>query len=151
MVTIGARAFKSPTRTAASAMASAAIKPTAGSPRRPTGSLVTRVTSDSDRIWDFVAFTLVELGNDGVGEVKIVNNSGHEQGGCMAPVMLLKEHGVDVLLAGGAEAVMDDVPVLDDLDGQRAVVEHLLHVDRGGALRRFGGAREHAEERGDRE
>ena len=29
--------------------------------RRPTGSLVTRVTSDSDRIWDFVAFTLVEL------------------------------------------------------------------------------------------
>ncbi len=29
--------------------------------RRPTGSLVTRVTSDSDRIWDFVAFTTVRL------------------------------------------------------------------------------------------
>ena len=28
--------------------------------RRPTGSLVTRVTSDSDRIWDFVAWTVVE-------------------------------------------------------------------------------------------
>ena len=28
--------------------------------RKPTGSLVTRITSDSDRIWDFVAFTLVE-------------------------------------------------------------------------------------------
>jgi len=28
--------------------------------RKPTGSLVTRVTSDSDRIWDFVAFTVVE-------------------------------------------------------------------------------------------
>ena len=29
--------------------------------RKPTGSLVTRITSDSDRIWDFVAFTAVEL------------------------------------------------------------------------------------------
>jgi len=29
--------------------------------RKPTGSLITRVTSDSDRIWDFVAFTLIEL------------------------------------------------------------------------------------------
>jgi len=29
--------------------------------RRPTGSLVTRITSDSDRIWDFVAFTLIEV------------------------------------------------------------------------------------------
>ena len=30
--------------------------------RKPTGSLVTRITSDSDRIWDFVAFTVVEAG-----------------------------------------------------------------------------------------
>jgi ATP-binding cassette subfamily B protein len=29
--------------------------------RKPTGSLVTRVTSDSDRIWDFVAFTSTQL------------------------------------------------------------------------------------------
>ena len=28
--------------------------------RRQTGNLVTRVTSDSDRLWDFVAFTVVE-------------------------------------------------------------------------------------------
>lgn len=28
--------------------------------RKPTGSLVARVTSDSDRIWDFVAFTIIE-------------------------------------------------------------------------------------------
>jgi len=28
--------------------------------RKSTGSLVTRVTSDSDRIWDFVAFTIIE-------------------------------------------------------------------------------------------
>ena len=29
--------------------------------RRQTGNLVTRVTSDSDRLWDFVAFTVVEV------------------------------------------------------------------------------------------
>jgi ATP-binding cassette subfamily B protein len=29
--------------------------------KKPTGSLVTRITSDSDRIWDFVAFTVVEI------------------------------------------------------------------------------------------
>ena len=28
--------------------------------KRPTGSLVTRITSDSDRIWDFVAFTVID-------------------------------------------------------------------------------------------
>ena len=28
--------------------------------KKATGSLVTRVTSDSDRIWDFVAFTIIE-------------------------------------------------------------------------------------------
>ena len=29
--------------------------------KKPTGSLVTRITSDSDRIWDFVAFTVIEV------------------------------------------------------------------------------------------
>ncbi len=29
--------------------------------RRQTGNLVTRVTNDSDRLWDFVAFTVVEV------------------------------------------------------------------------------------------
>ena len=28
--------------------------------KKPTGSLVTRVTSDTDRIWDFVALTVIE-------------------------------------------------------------------------------------------
>jgi ATP-binding cassette subfamily B protein len=28
---------------------------------KPTGSLIARITSDSDRVWDFVAFTLIEL------------------------------------------------------------------------------------------
>jgi ATP-binding cassette subfamily B protein len=29
--------------------------------QKTTGSLITRITSDSDRIWDFVAFTIVEM------------------------------------------------------------------------------------------
>jgi len=29
--------------------------------RKSTGSLVTRITSDSDRIWDFVTFTIIEM------------------------------------------------------------------------------------------
>lgn len=47
------------------------------------------------------AFTLVEVGGGEIGEVSILPNGGHEEGGCMAPVQLLKEKGVDVLLAGG--------------------------------------------------
>ena len=47
------------------------------------------------------AFTIVEVEDGEIGEVAIVANGGHEQGGCMAPVQLLKERGVEVLLAGG--------------------------------------------------
>ncbi len=31
--------------------------------KKPTGSLITRITSDSDRIWDFIAWTLLEAVN----------------------------------------------------------------------------------------
>lgn len=47
------------------------------------------------------AFTIVAVENGEIGEVSILENSGHEQGGCMAPVQLLKQAGVEVLLAGG--------------------------------------------------
>lgn len=47
------------------------------------------------------AFTLVAVEGGEIGEVSILENGGHEQGGCMAPVQLLKEKGVEVLLAGG--------------------------------------------------
>ncbi len=47
------------------------------------------------------AFTLVNVENGEIGEVSVLENGGHEQGGCMAPVQLLKQHGVEVLLAGG--------------------------------------------------
>jgi len=47
------------------------------------------------------AFTIVEVSGSEIGEVTILPNGGHEQGGCMAPVQLLKENGVEILLAGG--------------------------------------------------
>ena len=47
------------------------------------------------------AFTLVDVTDNEVGEVEIHQNGGHEHGGCMAPVMTLKELDVDALLAGG--------------------------------------------------
>jgi FKBP-type peptidyl-prolyl cis-trans isomerase SlyD len=47
------------------------------------------------------AFTLVRIDDGSMGEVSILENGGHGQGGCMAPVMLLKEREVNALVAGG--------------------------------------------------
>jgi len=47
------------------------------------------------------AFTIVDVEGGEIGGVEIVANGGHEQGGCMAPVQLLKQRGVEILLAGG--------------------------------------------------
>jgi FKBP-type peptidyl-prolyl cis-trans isomerase 2/predicted Fe-Mo cluster-binding NifX family protein len=55
----------------------------------------------SEHFGHCAAFTLVNVVDDAIGEVSVLENSAHEQGGCMAPVNLLKERGVEVLLAGG--------------------------------------------------
>ncbi len=55
----------------------------------------------SDHFGHADAFTLVDVEEYEVKEVAILPNGGHEQGGCMAPVMLLKNAGVQVLAAGG--------------------------------------------------
>ena len=46
-------------------------------------------------------FTLVQLEDQEVGPVEVVPNVAHEEGGCMGPVMLLKKHSVEALVAGG--------------------------------------------------
>jgi len=46
-------------------------------------------------------FTLVQVQDGRVGDVTVLPNEGHEHGGCMAPVMLLKQHEVEALVAGG--------------------------------------------------
>jgi FKBP-type peptidyl-prolyl cis-trans isomerase 2/predicted Fe-Mo cluster-binding NifX family protein len=47
------------------------------------------------------AFTLVGVDDGTIGEVTVLENAAHEQGGCMAPVMFLKQQNVDTLVAGG--------------------------------------------------
>ncbi len=47
------------------------------------------------------AFTIIAVDDGEIGDVSIVVNGGHDEGGCMAPVQLLKQHGVEVLVAGG--------------------------------------------------
>ena len=55
----------------------------------------------SEHFGHCAAFTLVDVADDTIGEVSILENSAHTEGGCMTPVTLLKERGVEVLLAGG--------------------------------------------------
>ena len=58
----------------------------------------------SEHFGHCAAFTLVSVDDGTIGEVDVVANGAHEQGGCMAPVNLLKERGVDVLITGGMGA-----------------------------------------------
>jgi FKBP-type peptidyl-prolyl cis-trans isomerase 2/predicted Fe-Mo cluster-binding NifX family protein len=55
----------------------------------------------SEHFGHCAAFTLVAVEDGAIGQVSVLENSGHDHGGCMAPVHLLKGEGVDILLAGG--------------------------------------------------
>ena len=46
-------------------------------------------------------YTLVKIADGKVQEVATLPNVPHQQGGCMAPVNHLAQHGVQVLIAGG--------------------------------------------------
>lgn len=46
-------------------------------------------------------FTLVEVEGEEVRQVDVLTNAPHEQGGCMAPILLLKQAGAEALVAGG--------------------------------------------------
>jgi len=46
-------------------------------------------------------FTLVDVVDGGVGEVQVLMNAPHVEGGCMAPVLVLAEHNVDVIVVDG--------------------------------------------------
>jgi predicted Fe-Mo cluster-binding NifX family protein len=50
------------------------------------------------------AFTLLEVSPQGITEVGVMPNDGHAAGGCLAPVMMLKQAGVEALVAGGMGA-----------------------------------------------
>ncbi len=55
----------------------------------------------SDHFGHCAAFTLVELQDAGTVSVHVMPNTGHAQGGCLAPVMQLKQAGADAMVAGG--------------------------------------------------
>lgn len=46
-------------------------------------------------------YTLISVENGSIGDVSVVPNVPHQQGGCMAPVQYLASKGVRQLIAGG--------------------------------------------------
>jgi len=46
-------------------------------------------------------YTLVNVEDAQIKDVKVIPNMPHQQGGCMAPVNYLSENGVKALIAGG--------------------------------------------------
>jgi predicted Fe-Mo cluster-binding NifX family protein len=46
-------------------------------------------------------FTLVDVVDGAVGEVEVLQNAPHTEGGCMAPVLALAEHNVDAIVVDG--------------------------------------------------
>ena len=47
------------------------------------------------------AFTVIDVDREPAQLVAVLPNAAHARGGCMTPVMLLKQAGVDVLVASG--------------------------------------------------
>ena len=58
----------------------------------------------SDHFGHCQVFTLVQVDDGQIGGVKLVPNQGHEQGGCLVPVGILQQNGVQTLVAGGMGA-----------------------------------------------
>jgi len=50
------------------------------------------------------AYTLVELSDGQARELRVIANQGHAPGGCLGPVTMLKQAGVEALVAGGMGA-----------------------------------------------
>ena len=46
-------------------------------------------------------FTMVTVEENKIAGAELVQNPPHSQGGCMAPVMLLKENGADAIIVTG--------------------------------------------------
>jgi len=49
-------------------------------------------------------FTLVDVVDGQIADVRVVANAPHEEGGCLRPVNLLASHGVNALIAAGMGA-----------------------------------------------
>ena len=49
-------------------------------------------------------FTLIDYTDGEMGDIKVMPNAPHSQGGCMAPVLALKQAGAEALISGGMGA-----------------------------------------------
>lgn len=55
----------------------------------------------SEHFGHCAVFTLVQVDDGSIGDVNLLANQDHTEGGCMAPVMMLKDEGVEAMVAGG--------------------------------------------------
>lgn len=89
-------------------------------------------------------FTVVDLTDEQVGNVQVLPNAGHAQGGCMVPVMVLKDAGADVLMAGGMGARplagFQQVGIEVFFNEGAPTVKDALNLLLSGQARRFGPA-----------
>ncbi len=46
-------------------------------------------------------FTMVDVVDGQIGQVEVLHNAPHVDGGCMAPVLVLAEHNVDAIVVDG--------------------------------------------------
>lgn len=67
-------------------------------PSEAPGGLDARI---SEHFGHCELFTLVQIEDGQIGAVTTLPNQAHEHGGCMGPVMLLKQNNVEAMVAGG--------------------------------------------------
>lgn len=98
----------------------------------------------SEHFGHCAAFTIVAVEDGAVGEVTILPNTEHEQGGCLAPVQALADQGVEVLVAGGMGARplagFQQAGIAVHFKEQAASVGEAVELFLGGGCRRFGEA-----------
>lgn len=88
------------------------------------------------------AYTVAEIENGQVKNIKIVNNPGHDRGGCARPVWELARDGVTALLAGGMGArplqAMNEAGIKVYYASGFLTVRAALDAFAAGKLRQFG-------------
>lgn len=83
-------------------------------------------------------FTVVEIEDDEVVEVRVVDNPPHADGGCLTPVNLLSSHGVNALVVAGIGgrplAGFNDAGITVYYDDQLPIVADAVAALMSGAM-----------------
>jgi predicted Fe-Mo cluster-binding NifX family protein len=85
----------------------------------------------------FFTFVTVDIDSGEVSKVEAVPNTGHQQGGCMAPVMVVKNKQADAVILGGigGRPLMGFIEVgVLPLRGVQGSVQDNLNAFRAGRL-----------------